>query len=125
MTTIREVPDDLWNEIEKLIPPRPPRDKGGRPPANDRVLFNGMFYILRTGAAWREMPDKYGPWQTVYDRFAEWKRAKVFEQVWAICLHHYDSTLSIPMKRLVTTFGRKTIENTGLFLNVWCHVWSL
>lgn len=90
MATLREVPDDLWNEIEKIIPPRPPRDKGGRPPADDRVLFNGIFYILRTGAAWREMPEKYGPWQTVYDRFAEWKRTQVFEQVWARCLHHYD-----------------------------------
>jgi transposase len=90
MATLREVPDDLWEEIEKIIPPRPSREKGGRPPADDRVLFNGIFYILRTGAAWREMPKEYGPWQTVYDRFREWRDAGVFEDLWRKCLHHYD-----------------------------------
>lgn len=95
MTTPREIPDELWEEIQKLIPPRPDRSKGGRTPANDRVLFNGMFFILRTGAAWREMPEKYGPWSTVYDRFREWRDAKVFEQLWAKCLHYYEEKYGI------------------------------
>ena len=90
MSTLRAASDELWSEIEPVLPTRPSRLKGGRPPADDRVLFDGMFYILRTGAAWREMPEKYGPWQTVYDRFAEWRDAQVFEQIWAKCLHHYD-----------------------------------
>jgi putative transposase len=90
MPTSREIPDKLWAEIEKVIPPRPSRAKGGRPPADDRKLFNGIFFILRTGAPWRDMPEKYGPWQTVYDRFAEWRDAKVFEQIWAKCLRYYD-----------------------------------
>ena len=85
MATPKEIPDDLWNESERVIPPRPSRERGGRPPANDRVLLNGMLYILRTGAPWREMPEKYDPWQTVYDRFAEWKKAGVFEQIWRKC----------------------------------------
>jgi putative transposase len=86
----REIPDELWEEIQKIIPPRPDRSKGGRKPADDRVLFNGIFFVLRTGAAWREMPEKYGPWTTVYDRFREWRDAKVFEQLWAKCLRYYE-----------------------------------
>ena len=89
MTTLRNTPDDLWAEMEPLIPARPDRRQGGRPPANDRQLFDGMFYLLRTGAAWRDMPAEYGPWATVYDRFREWRAAKVFERLWAKCLHYY------------------------------------
>lgn len=95
MATPREIPDELWEEIQKLIPPRPDRSKGGRKPVDDRVLFNGMFFILRTGAAWRDMPEKYGPWSTVYDRFREWRDAQVFEQLWAKCLHYYEEKYGI------------------------------
>lgn len=90
MATLRDISDELWAELQKVIPPRPDRSKGGRTPADDRKLFNGLFYILRTGAAWREMPQQYGPWSTVYDRFRAWRAAKVFEQLWAKCLHYYE-----------------------------------
>lgn len=95
MSTIREIPDDLWNEIEPLIPTRPPRSNGGRKPADDRLLFNGIFFILRAGAAWREMPKAYGPWSTVYGRFREWRNAKVFEDFWRIALNYYDQQQGI------------------------------
>ncbi len=95
MSTIREIPDDLWNEIEPLIPTRPPRSNGGRKPADDRLLFNGIFFILRAGAAWREMPKAYGRWSTVYGRFREWRNAKVFEDFWRIALNYYDQQQGI------------------------------
>lgn len=91
MKTLRKTPDDLWAQREPLIPPRPDRSKGGRPPANDRQLFDGLFYLLRTGAAWREMPPEYGPWTTVYDRFREWRDAQVFARLWAKCLPYYEA----------------------------------
>jgi putative transposase len=91
MTTPREVPDDLWVELEPLVPAPRSHAQGGRPRANDRTLLNGMLYVLWTGCPWRALPRAvFGPWQTVYDRFAEWKRAEVFEQMWARCLHRYD-----------------------------------
>ena len=95
MRSPREIPNELWEEIEKLIPPRPDRSKGGRKPADDRMLLGGMFFILRTGAAWRDMPEKYGPWSTVYDRFREWRDAQVFERLWAKCLHYYQEKYGI------------------------------
>ena len=95
MTPPRKIPDELWEELQKLIPPRPDWSKGGRKPADDRMLFDGMFFILRTGAAWREMPEKYGPWSTVYDRFREWRDAQVFERLWARCLHYYQEKYGI------------------------------
>jgi putative transposase len=95
MSTLRELPDDPWNEIEKLIPPRPPRSQGGRKPADDRLLLNGIFFVLRSGAAWRDVPEKYGPWSSVYGRFWEWRNAQVFADIWRVCLHHYDAAHGI------------------------------
>lgn len=90
MATLREIPDELWQLIEPKIPPRPSRTKGGRPPANDRTLLNGIFYLLRGGLAWREMPKEYGPWTTVSTRFYEWRDAGFFESIWHLCLQFYD-----------------------------------
>ena len=95
MTTPRRIPDDLWAEIEALLPVPPSRERGGRTRACDRTLLDAMLYILWTGAPWRALPAEFGPWQTAYDRFAEWKRAGVFEQIWARCLHLYNTKRGI------------------------------
>ena len=90
MTTLREIPDELWQLVEPKIPGRPSRPNGGRPPADDRMMLNGIFYVLRGGIAWREMPAQFGPWTTVYTRFWEWRNAQVFEDIWRVCLQYYD-----------------------------------
>ncbi len=95
MPTPRTVPDDLWIEIEALLPLAPSRAKGGRPRASDRHLLNAMLYILWSGAPWRALPTEFGAWQTVYDRFAEWERAGVFEAIWRRCLYLYDQERGI------------------------------
>jgi len=96
MSTPRQVPDELWTELEPLFPAPPSHAKGGRQRANDRTLLDGMLHVLWTGCPWRALPRAvYGPWQTGYDRFAEWKRAGVFEQIWARCLHLYDGKYGI------------------------------
>jgi putative transposase len=53
------------------------------------LLLNGIFFILRSGAAWRDMHEKDGPWSTVYGRFWAWRNAQVFADIWRLCLHHY------------------------------------
>jgi len=95
MKTPRRVPDKLWEEIEKLLPPTPPRELGGRPRTSDRLILDAILYLLWAGCPWRALPQEFGPWQTVYDRFAEWRSAGVFEQIHAKCLHLYDEKHSI------------------------------
>src|SRR4030095_12249234 len=90
MSTPRQVPDELWNELEPLLPAPPSHAKGGGHRANDRTLLDGMLHVLWTGCPWRALPRAvFGPWQTVYDRFAEWQRAEGFEQMWGRWLHLY------------------------------------
>lgn len=62
-----------------LLPAQTPDT--GRPAKDHRTVLNGILWILRTGAPWRDLPDRYGNWQTVYSRFRRWQQAGVWEQV--------------------------------------------
>ncbi len=90
MKTPGRVPDELWAEVERLLPLAPSRERGGHRRADDRLLLDAILYVLWSGCPWRALPQEFGAWQTVYDRFAEWKRAGIFEQIHAKCLHLSD-----------------------------------
>ena len=74
-----EVTDDQWELVGALIPQK--ASPVGRRPRDARTMLNGMLWILRTGAPWRDLPERFGPWQTVYDYFRNWRNAGVFDQV--------------------------------------------
>lgn len=71
--------DEQWLLIESLVPKRKART--GRPARNPRLMFEGIFWILGTGAPWRDLPERFGPWQTVYDHFRTWRKTGVFAAV--------------------------------------------
>ena len=75
-----ELSDQEWGLIEDLFPV-PQQPQRGRPPRDHRHVLNGLFWILSTGAAWRDLPERYGPWQTVYDRFATWRLDGTFDRI--------------------------------------------
>lgn len=94
-TTPWKVSDALWERVKPLIPPRPPRPKGGRPPADDREMFAAMVYVLRTGIQWNALPRELGASSTVYDRFRQWERQGFFERLWQAGLQEYDELAGI------------------------------
>ncbi len=61
--------DEEWNLIDGLFDPPA---KTGRPPADRRMIVNGILWILRTGSGWRDMPEEFGPWKTVWRLFDAW-----------------------------------------------------
>jgi transposase len=63
--------DEQWLVIEPLLPVSGAK---GRPRVDDRRVINGMLYKCKTGIAWRDLPQRYGPWTTVYNRFWRWAR---------------------------------------------------
>ena len=72
-----ELTDEAWARLEPLMPPRRP---GGR--WNDhRTTLNGMFWVLNSGAPWRDLPERYGKWPSVYHRYRRWTREGLFEQI--------------------------------------------
>lgn len=71
MVRRHELTDEQWQVIEPLLPVSGVR---GRPRVDDRRVINGMLYKAKTGIAWRDLPQRYGPWKTVYNRFWRWSR---------------------------------------------------
>ena len=84
-------PESLWRAVEPLLPEDPPRPKGGRKRKSNRQMFFAIFYILRTGIQWKALPRSLGAPSTVHDRFQEWTRAGVFEQLWQTGLWEYNT----------------------------------
>src|SRR4029450_6690122 len=68
-----DLTDFEWSVVEPLLP----MDRRGPKPKNNRQILNGMFYILRTGCPWRDLPERYGPYTTVYNRFNRWRKAGI------------------------------------------------
>lgn len=66
-----------WRLIEPLLPNKP----RGVARVDDRRVINGIFYVLRTGSPWRDLPSRYGPHTTVYNRFNRWAKAGVWLRV--------------------------------------------
>jgi len=66
-----------WRLIEPLLPNKP----RGVARVDDRRVINGIFYVLRTGSPWRDLPERYGPYTTVYNRFNRWAKAGVWLKV--------------------------------------------
>jgi transposase len=72
------ITDELWETLVPLLPA--PKGRHGR---NDRLFIEAVCWILRTGAAWRDLPSEFGPWRTVHGRYSRWARRghwdKIFE----------------------------------------------
>ena len=75
-----DLTDEEFALLNPLLPPERP-GKPGCPYRSHRQVLNGMFWILRTGAPWRDLPSRYGPWNTVYDRFRRWKKKGLWQQI--------------------------------------------
>ena len=73
-----EIPDAAWDLVADIFD-EPHRS--GRPRADDRLMLNGGLWVLCSGAAWRDMPERFGPWLTVYQRFRDWRNRGAFDQM--------------------------------------------
>ena len=74
-----ELSDEEWSLIEDLFPSN--EGKVGARWQDHRKILNGMFWILRSGAAWRDLPERYGSWSTVYDRFRLYQEDGTFDKL--------------------------------------------
>src|SRR6202162_5337968 len=79
--------DEQWELIEPLVPKRRLRpDKRGRPPASNRACFEGILWILQTGAAWRFLPDEFPSPSTCWRRLKQWEEEGVWLNAWRALL---------------------------------------
>lgn len=75
----RDLSDQQWARLAPILPPiKPPT---GHPNLDHRPIINGMLWINRTGAPWRELPERYGKWKTVSSRFYRWQQAGIWQRI--------------------------------------------
>jgi len=76
-----DLTDQQWQQLQPLLPPQMPTT--GRPAKDHRTIINGILWVLRTGAPWRDLPERYGPWPTVASRFYRWRQDGLWERLLA------------------------------------------
>ena len=74
-----ELTDEQWALVEPHLPASKART--GRPASDRRTLLNAIFWILVTGAPWRDLPERFGPWQTAYHHFRNWRKSGYTGQI--------------------------------------------
>ena len=87
----QELADRLWERVRPLLPPEPPKPKGGRPRADDRRCFAGILFVLRSGGRWEDVPAGLPSPSTCWRRHAEWTDAGVWHTAWALVLEELDA----------------------------------
>jgi transposase len=86
-----ELSDVEWKRVETLLPERPgPHSKRG-----DRQFLNAVIWRVRTGVPWRDLPERFGPWKTIYNRFARWAKRGVWERIFKELAIEVDETGSL------------------------------
>jgi transposase len=104
-----DLTDFEWKTIQPLLPDKP----RGVPRVDDRKVLNGIFFILRSGMPWADLPERYGPYTTIYNRF-RWRKAGVWDRLMdAIIAAHEAFTSRLPPKKtmwrlLYRSFARRT-----------------
>jgi transposase len=75
-----ELTEEQWEKVEPVLRPRRRADGRGRPWHDTRAVLHGVLWVLGTGAQWRELPEKYPPFQTCHRRFQQWVRSGKLEE---------------------------------------------
>ena len=95
------LPDELWEMIAPLLPPDPPRPKGGRPPVPARAVLTGILFVLRTGIPWELLPQEMGcgSGMTCWRRLRDWQEAGVWRKIHQMLLNRLGQADQIDWSR--------------------------
>jgi transposase len=86
-----ELSNDEWIAINPMLPNK----TRGIPRVNDRRVLNGIFWVLRSGAPWRDLPANFGPYTTCYNRFVRWRRAGVCAKLMSSLAGAHDAAVQM------------------------------
>ena len=94
-----DLTEEQWKTVEPLLPEDPVRDDGrGRPWKDRRTVLNGVLWILRTGAPWKDLPARYGSYQTAHRRFQNWVKSGVMENLLLTLAKHLKDAGGLDLK---------------------------
>lgn len=78
-----ELTDDEWEQVKELLPPER-TGKKGKPRKDNRNMLNAMVWLARSGAPWRDLPERFGPWKSVYTRFCKWLNDGILDNIFRV-----------------------------------------
>jgi transposase len=87
----RELTDERWQKIEPLLPKPKKSRKGGRPRAAHRDCLEGILWVLRSGARWKDLPRQYPSGSTCWRRLHDWEEQGLWEKIWRTFLGELDA----------------------------------
>ena len=96
--------------IEPLLPNKP----RGKPRVDDRRVLNGIFYILRSGSPWADLPERYGPCTTVYNRFNRWRKAGVWDELMDAIIKAHDGEVQMIDSSIVRVHQQAAAQKNRL-----------
>ena len=103
-----ELTDHEWAAIKPMLPNKP----RGVARVNDRRVLNGIFWVLRSGAPWRDLPNGFSPYTTCYNRFVRWRRAGVWSRIMNVLAGAHDAAVQMIDTSIVLVHqhGAKLLE---------------
>lgn len=112
-----ELSDTQWEQIRELLPGK--AADPGRTALDNRNFVNGVLWILRSGARWSDLPERYGKWKTVHKRFTRWAKASVWERVFESLLKDRDNLYLMLDSTIVKAHQQAVTGKGGSATRLW------
>lgn len=112
-----ELTDAQWQRIEALLPGK--AGGPGRTAADNRLFVNGVLWVLRSGAHWHDLPERYGKWKTVHTRFARWAKNGTWERVFEILTKDRKNEYLMLDTTLVRAYQQAAAGKGGTKTRLW------
>lgn len=110
-----DLTDFEWRVIAPLLPNKP----RGVPRVDDRRVLNGIFWVLRSGAPWRDLPERYGPRTTCYNRFVRWRKAGVWDRLMDAITAAYDGDIQMIDSTSIRAHQQAATLKRGVEIIAW------
>ena len=110
-----DLTDCEWSVIKPLLPNK----SRGVERVDDRRVLNGIFWVLRSGAPWRDLPERYGPYTTCYNRFNRWRKAGVWDRLRDAITAAYDGNIQMIDTSVVRVHQHAANVKKGVKFIVW------
>src|SRR5262247_1957770 len=112
-----DLTDFEWRLIEPLLPNKP----RGVARVDDRRVLNGIFWILRSGSPWRDLPERYGPYTTAYNRFNRWRKAGIWDKLMDAVIKAHDGKVQMIDSSIVRVHQHASGVKKRVEIVVWAE----
>ena len=106
-----------WKRLEPLLPGK--AGDPGRTAADNRLFVDGVLWVLRSGAHWCDLPERYGKWKSLHQRFARWAKAGVWEQIFEALTDDADNEYLMIDTTLVRAHQQAATGKGGAKTRLW------